>query len=423
VNQELKDSLRSQAQRKQSAGRYDEAIADYLAASDLSLDAPLQLWRQRSSAATETIVPLIRAMRELEISRIAIDEYLAAIDGLASGYQGFTSVDPSVLTKLDKTCAVAENYLRRSGPTRRREHLDMMLDIAEDDIADRSHGPSLLAYRYLRPIHARVHFITARWLLTASHYQGAHDHLEKAIRLAPCYGPAYRLLGEALVGLGRGAAAARCFDCAAAFWNPDWWSIEFPRGTQMRVPGIVIRGHDIFYWENTFLAVKITPRRRRLRMLALAKLRRLYNAYRSYYYAYRSYRARSRQRWHEWGPFPRGRIGFGAIASAVLRLPGALWVWLRLRPVVLPARARLGRSTKRAMGSSRAGLHRLRSTVASWIERLFPPRPANEPTPRRTWRASLARWVAQAEIMWGAQPALRAPSLHEMLELLERADA
>lgn len=362
-------------------------------------------------------------MRELEISHIAIDEYLAAIDGLASSYRGFTSVDAKVLAKLDKTREAAQTYLRRSGPAQAREHLEAMLDIAEDAATDPRHGPTLLAYSHLRPIHARMHLITARRLLADSRYRDARDHLEKAIRLAPCYGPAYRLLGEALVGLGHGTAGARCFDCAAAFWNPDWWSIEFPPGTRMRVPGIVVRGHDIFYWENTFLAVRITPGRRRLRMLALAKLRRLYYAYRSYYYAYRSYRARSGQKRRERRLFPGGRISFSAIASAILRLPGALSVWLRLRPTVLPARARLSRSTLRAMESLRSALHRLRIAVASWLERLFPTPPANEPTPRRTWRASLARWVAQAEVMWGAQPALQAASLHEILELLERVDA
>jgi hypothetical protein len=296
----------------------------------------------------------------------------------------------------------------------------MMLDIAEDDIAEQSHGPSLLAYPYLRPIHARVHFITARWLLAASRYQDAHDHLEKAIRLAPCYGPAYRLLGEALVGLERGTAGARCFDCAAAFWNPDWWSIEFPRGTQMRVPGIVIRGHDIFYWGDTFLAVRISPRRRRLRLLALANLRRLHNAYRTY----RTHRWWKRPEWHL---AALGLTVYRAFASAVLRVPGALWVWLQLRPVVWPAMAqlrRLGRSLiNGASESVRSGLHRIRGAVQAWLGRLFPRRPASEPTSRRRWRTRFALWVAQAEVMWSATPTLRAASLHEILELLERVDA
>jgi hypothetical protein len=61
--------------------------------------------------------------------------------------------------------------------------------------------------------------------------------------------------------------------------------------------------------------------------------------------------------------------------------------------------------------------------VLNWLQSLFPRRPAGDLKPRRTWRATLSLWLAELEIMWGAQSALRAASLQEMLDMLERADA
>ena len=412
MNQQDSALVLARGRLHQSNGRYDEAIADFMAVVGLSWAAPLTDWRRQSSVTSEAIEPLIRAVRELEISHIAIAEYLTAMQRPMSGYRGFASVDVALFASRDRTLAVAQAYLRRYAPARRREHLEMMLDIVENEAVGPSQGPTLLAYPHLRPIHARIRLITARQLLAEGKYQGARAHLEKALGIAPCYGPAYRLLGEALLGLGRGETAARSFDCAAAFWNPDWWSIEFSHGMRMRVPGIAVRGHDIFFWNDTFIAVKVSAGQRRLKQLTLTTLR----------YAHKGYgrwkrRARYRLRRADI------KVLFDRIAGAVLRLPGVLWIWRRIRPAAFAARAGAGRLLRRGRRHLKGGLQRIRGVVLNRLQSLFPRRPAGDLKPRRTWRATLSLWLAELEIMWGAQSALRAASLQEMLDMLERVDA
>jgi tetratricopeptide (TPR) repeat protein len=416
-----KAALLARARRQQSAGHYDQAIFDYSAALDLPTDAPLLLWQQRSSTSYGEIVELLRAIRELEVSRIAIDEYLGT-ERLAGPYQGFAPDETTLSATPDRTRALAQIVLRLSGSSSSREDLETLLDIIEEEVGDPRSGPSLFAYPQLQPLYARLHFIMARQLLDASNCEDAHGHLVNAITLAPCYGPAHRSLGEALIGLGRGVAAARHFDCAAAFWNPHWWSITFPPGTQMRLPGIVVRGYDIFFWKDTFLAIKINPAFRRLRLLALQKLRESYSSY-------RLYAARRRQSRSE-GTLRRAiqvvvspiLILCGALARQILRIPGAPRLLSSLHPFVLPAMARLLRGVLGAAARLRHALRLVERVAAAWRAWLFPPGPTAAATPRRRWRTRIALWLARLEVMWGAQSTLRAASLPEILELLETAD-
>lgn len=416
MNREDNALVLARGLRHQAGGRYNEAVADFMAMLDLPADAVLATWQQRSSLTSEAIEPLIRALRELEISDIAMGEYLAAIDRPVSAYRGFSSIDKALLANRERTRLVAQAYLRRHHPGRRREHLEMMLDIVENEAADQERGLSPLAFRHLRPIHARVRLITARQLLAKRNYARARMHLERAIQIAPCYGPAYRLLGEALVGLGHGTAAARAFDCAAAFWNPDWWPIEFSPGIRMRVPGIAIRGHDIFFWNDTFIAVKVSLHQRRLKQLTLTILRYANNIYRT---------GRGRE------DYGLGRPLYRRIAGAILRVPGALWIWRRIRgPAASVVRTKLRplfRPAQRCLGGARrlirSAAARIRSAVMTWLAPFLPRRSPSEVKPQRGWRARLSLWLAEIEIMWGAQPALRAASLQEILDLLDKAEA
>lgn len=400
--------LLTRARRHQSAGRYDEAIATYRAAAGLAPGAPIGAWVARAAAGDEAVVPLVRAMRELQISRLAIDRYLGEIGRSADTHLGFSSLSREAFADLEQLPAIARSYLLASTAEGRAEDLDAMLDIAVDDGET---APALeaeiLARPHLRHLHARVHIDMARRLLADSRFQEACDHLDRAIHLSPCHGLAHRLLGEALTQLGRAAAAAHCFDRAAAFWNPTWWSIDFPPGTRMRVPGIIARGHDIYYWDNTFVAIKISARRRRLKALAVRLLRRLHGMYQ-----------RHGRGWLQ-------MFSPGTALAPVWRLPGATRLARRGRRLAFRIRTRLRPVEYRLRYWIRRGGKAMRATLGrprrflGFLFRRFSRFEDQGVARRRGWREFLATRVAQAEIMWGAESTLRAKSLQEMLELLE----
>jgi len=375
--------------RQHAAGHYDLAIADY-----------------RDVAATPELARhgrerLTIALRELEVSWAAVEECRVELGEALVGRRCFDALrsDPGdgsaaprrALAELwDGNNPVAPHLAlaELANPEvelTTQDALDALVEVAEEAIDD---FKLLIALPHLRRIEPRLRLMLAERLLAAGRLAEAKTEADVMVAVVPCFGPAYRVLGDALAGLRQGMAAARAYDCAAAFWNPGWWLLEFRRGMHMRVPGITVQGYDIYFWDDSFIAIDVDPRWRKLRNALLARLRGL-----------------------------RG-IALTAIARidrfqrALQRLLVAARraVW-RLR-VFLP------------LPSRRPALRRLRR-FPRWARRvrvLLWRRQTAARGPQRRWRDRLAFRFAQLELfLMQDASSIRAKTLAEILEAIERS--
>ena len=249
-----------EARREKSAGHYDRAIAAYSSVAGAAADL-LTAWQsvEGPSDAVRAVTPaLAAALRELEISRLDVEAARSELGAVAAVYRGFAPLDPAVFEEVPLGRALAVAILTAADRQTPRPLLHAAFElIAEDIEAGLIDAERFLAIPALRPLHASLHLIAGRNALAADAADEALRHAGLALSTAPCLGPAYRLMGEAQLRLGDGIASARSFDLAAAFWNPNAWSSEFPPGARCQVPGITIKGFDIIHLGDEFVAVPI----------------------------------------------------------------------------------------------------------------------------------------------------------------------